>query len=134
MTTNHERYLCGLLKAFYGGLPRSLQTNSSQQAWICRNTVTDIAEVFRIRQQRVMAIIALHMVEQRSKAQGLPMHDHFRLMMEGDYVVDEDGDYVHSGIDPCFEAVGSGERHVKILPRAPHYEVNHWESTHKYFA
>ena len=70
-----------------------------------------------------MAIIAISIVEQRNEKAGKPMHDHFQLQMEGDYIVHPDGDYVHSGIDPCFEAVGSGEKHVKILPRAPHYEV-----------
>ena len=70
-----------------------------------------------------MAIVALWMVEQRNVKAGYPMHDHFQLQMEGDYIVHPDGDYVHGGIDPCFEAAGSGEKHVKILPRAPHYEV-----------
>ena len=71
-----------------------------------------------------MAIIALANEEAKDGKAGIPMHDHFRLMMEGDYIEHPEGDYVFSGIDPCYEAVGAGEKHVKILPRAPHYEVS----------
>ena len=93
------------------------------QSFGCRESVQNIAELFRVRQQRVMAIIALAMGEEDCKAKGYPMHEHFRVMMEGDYLVEKEGDFIHSGIDPCSEAVGSGEKHVRILPRAPHYEV-----------
>lgn len=89
----------------------------------CRKSIKELAQLFRVRQQRVMAIIALSIVDQQNEKAGLPMHDHFQLQMEGDYIVHPDGDYVHAGMDPCFEAVGTGEKHVKILPRAPHYEV-----------
>ena len=34
-----------------------------------------------------------------------------------------DGTDGFEGEHPCDEVVGTGERHVKILPRAPHYEV-----------
>ena len=71
-----------------------------------------------------MAIIALDAIEEEAEKAGMPMHDHFELMMEGACIDHEDGDYVHTGLDPCLEAVGSGEKHVKILPRAPHYEVS----------
>ena len=106
------------------GFRSDLNLGVSQRLKPCRHGVKDIADVFRIRQQRVMAIIALHMIGQQNSAQGLPKHEHFRVMMEGDYVPNKDGDYMHSGLDPCNEAVGSGEKHVVILPRAPHYEAS----------
>ena len=41
-----------------------------------------IAEYFKVRQQRVMAILALRQVEAQMQEQGVPMHTHYEQLME----------------------------------------------------
>ena len=51
------------------------------------------------------------------------MHHAFDEIMEGGPARAGNGLDGNDGYYDCDEVVGSGERHVKILPRAPHYEV-----------
>ena len=77
-----------------------------------------LAKIFRIRQQRVMAIIALKQHERDSEAvwerQGMSARDREKREMLSDrfqryWRADQD--------------MGVGERHVRLLPAFPAYEV-----------
>lgn len=68
-----------------------------------------LAEVFKVRQQRVMAILALKEMEHKAKEDGEELHEELADIMEND-------------VFKCYEAEGVGERHVKILPQQPKFK------------
>ena len=70
-----------------------------------------------------MAILALDKIEREKLEAGEKLHWEFEEVMEGGRGLDPEGNDGEVGFYDCDEIVGSGERHVKILPRAPHYEV-----------
>lgn len=76
----------------------------------------EIASYFRVRQQRVMAILALQKIDAQHVAEGNVPFTAVQQAMEG-------GPMGEPGYFQCNEVIGSGERHVRLLPRAPHYEV-----------
>lgn len=70
-----------------------------------------IAELFRVRQQRVMAIIALKELEDEREAKGEELaYDLHAFMAE---------------LHGCHETRGHFERHVRLLPTKPAFEVGH---------
>jgi len=68
-----------------------------------------LARIFRIRQQRVMAIIALKQLERDAAAAGEPVHHELSEYFEAAW--------------QAFGDVGVGERHVRLLPAYPAWEV-----------
>ncbi|GAB4821535.1 hypothetical protein N2152v2_008581 [Parachlorella kessleri] len=72
-------------------------------------SVENLAVLFRIRQQRVMAILALKQMEAEARAKGVKLQDEVQEIMDTE---------VHE----CIEAVGSGERHYAVLPSYPNYK------------
>lgn len=81
--------------------------------FVCVNrySVEALAEMFRIRQQRVMAILAL----QEAEAEALKS-DPANVDNELQQLMDEE---VHF----CNEGSGSNERHYTVLPSYPNYQV-----------
>ena len=77
-----------------------------------------LAKIFRIRQQRAMAIIALKQHEADSEAawqrQGMSIKDREKREMLSDKF------QKHWRAD---QDMGVGERHVRLLPAFPAYEV-----------
>lgn len=69
-----------------------------------------------------MAVLALRKIEDEKEARGEYMFDGFEKYMEGVDLPDENGGRI-GGYWDCSELVGSGEKNIKVLPRAPHYEV-----------
>lgn len=69
-----------------------------------------IARMFKIRKQRALAILALKELEEKERAAGQPLQDEFADLM----------DYQIHGY--CQEVIGSGERHVEIIPSFPNYQ------------
>ena len=55
---------------------------------------------------------------------GEPLDPEIQWMMEGGPGLRPDGSDNFHGLWDCDEASGVGERHVKMMPRAPHYEVS----------
>lgn len=76
-----------------------------------------------MRQQRVLAILALQQLDEEREAAGKPMHWDVQQAMEGGWGSQPDGSDLFEGRYDCNEVWGSGERHVRVLPKAPHYEV-----------
>lgn len=77
-----------------------------------------LAKIFRIRQQRVMAIVALKQHEKDSEAlwrqQGMSMREREKR----EALSDRFQRYWRANED-----MGVGERHVRLLPAFPAYEV-----------
>lgn len=71
-----------------------------------------IAELFRVRQQRVMAIIALKEMEIEKRERGEDLFEDLH----------EDMEHVYE----CYEERGVFERHVRLLPTKPMFEVSPW--------
>lgn len=71
--------------------------------------VDALAQLFRVRKQRVMAILALQQMKQDAVERGVKPLDHIQELMEEE-------------VFHCDEAVGSGERHYTILPSYPNYK------------
>ena len=71
-----------------------------------------------------MAILALQKLEQRFEEAGEPMDHEYQQLMEGGWGCKGDGSDGNLGYFACEEVFGSGERHVRLLPKAPHYEVS----------
>lgn len=74
-----------------------------------RWSVPQIAELFRVRQQRVMAIIALKELEMSKREAGEELFEELH----------EDMEHVYE----CYEERGTFERHVVLLPTKPAFEV-----------
>ena len=84
----------------------------------------DLAIYFRIRQQRVMAILALKDMERKEEERtGQPLPTDIQYLMEGGPGLREDGSDGYHGLWECDQVVGVGERHVKMLKRSPTMEV-----------
>ncbi|KAK9829019.1 hypothetical protein WJX72_003438 [[Myrmecia] bisecta] len=66
-----------------------------------------LAEMFRVRQQRILAIIALKELEEQARAGGEALADDLQEGMEGE-----------GGFCPADEVVGTGERHYKLVYNA----------------
>lgn len=71
-------------------------------------SVEALAKAFKVRQQRIMAILALKELEAASPDAQDPEAEELRSMMEG-------------AVWGCIEATGSGERHVVTVPSYPAY-------------
>ena len=96
----------------------------SAKMLVCRWTVEDLAVFFKVRQQRVMAIIALKEEEKKEEEEtGKPLPRDIQYLLEGGPGLEDDGSDGYHGIWQCDQVVGVGERHVKMLPRSPNYEV-----------
>lgn len=80
-----------------------------------RWSVPQIAELFRVRQQRVMAVIALKEMEIGARERGEELQEDLHEDME---IVFE-----------CHEVRGKFERHVRLLPTKPAFEVRHCHSS-----
>ena len=70
--------------------------------------VPALAERYRIRQQRVMAILALKQIQHDTVKAGQPTYPHLEAAFE----------QIHGS-----EHVGSGERHVRVVPTLPNFAV-----------
>lgn len=70
-----------------------------------------------------MAILALQKLDEDRAEAGFPLRDDLEQLMHGGYACKADGTDGYGGYWDAVETFGSGERHVKLLPRAPHYEV-----------
>ena len=71
-----------------------------------------------------MAILALQKLEEQWEEAGEPMDYEYQQLMEGGWGCKGDGSDGNLGYFACEEVFGSGERHVRLLPKAPHYEVS----------
>ncbi len=76
---------------------------------LCRWSVRQIARLFNVRQERVMAIVALQQLEVEKRERGEPLFD--RLQAYADEAVGAN------------EMRGTGERHIRLLPTRPAFEV-----------
>ena len=85
----------------------------------CRVSVLELATLFCVRQQRVMAILALREIEEEERAAGEDMLDELQDVMEGSLI-----DGSEDSVWGCNEVRGTGERHVRLLKRYPAYEVH----------
>ena len=70
--------------------------------------VPALAERYRIRQQRVMAILALKQIQHDTVKAGQPTYPNLEAAFE----------QIHGS-----EHVGSGERHVRVVPTLPNFAV-----------
>jgi hypothetical protein len=75
----------------------------------CRWSVPQIAELFRVRQQRVMAVIALKEMEDEARSKGEELAEDVHFAMQE--------------IHGRHERRGHFERHVRLLPTRPAFEV-----------
>ena len=70
-----------------------------------------------------MAILALKKIEKQRMEEGKELYQDLADLFEGGRGVKGDGSDGAPGIWTSDELRGSGERHVRILPKAPSYEV-----------
>ena len=96
--------------------PRTLPFNFhlSLLPFMCRFSEKALAKMFRIRQQRVMAIIALKQMEADAEASGFlnaGEEDEFQILMETE-------------VFDCIESQGVGERHVVTSASFPVQQVS----------
>lgn len=71
--------------------------------------VPRLAQLFRVRQQRVMAILALKEREEAAAAAGIQLNDKLAEAMED--------------VQASWEVLGSGERHHVTLPSFPNFKA-----------
>lgn len=69
----------------------------------------NVARLFNVREERVMAVVALQHMEAEARARGDPVFDDLQAM--ADEAVG------------ATEMRGTGERHIRLLPTRPAFEV-----------
>lgn len=85
---------------------------------------SDLAIYFKVRRQRVIAILALKELEKAEEEKtGKPLDLELQYAVEGGPGLRDDNMDGEHGIWECNQIAGTGERHVKMLPRSPAYEV-----------
>ena len=74
-----------------------------------RWSVKNLARLFNVREERVMAIVALQQLDAEARERGDPLWDDLQAL--ADQVVG------------ATEMRGTGERHIRLLPTRPAFEV-----------